>query len=146
MCIHRIAHTISRADELQRVMDSSNRADGINKFDRLLRLLPLCGALARHPQNLEMIFAGGKCSLVSAIFKVIGYALPPADCCSIAEASMELKGCNSLQDEMHAFAEGHPNAIMFLRKVNDVLRSRSAPILRYVIAFSSLFFVSFRFP
>jgi hypothetical protein len=103
-------------------MDASNKTDDINKFDRLLRLLPLCGALARHPQNLDLICAGGKCSLVSAIFKVIGYALSPADCRIITEASVELKGCNSLQDEIHTLADGHLNATMFLRKVSHLFR------------------------
>jgi hypothetical protein len=112
---------------MQRVMTASNKMDEISKFDRLLRLVTLCGALARHPQNLEMICAGGKCSLVSAVFKVIGFALPPADCRSISEASTEMKGCSSLQDELHALADGHPNATMILRKASHLSHFCSVP-------------------
>ena len=134
---------------MQRVMTASNKMDEISKFDRLLRLVTLCGALARHPQNLEMICAGGKCSLVSAVFKVIGFALPPADCRSISEASTEMKGCSSLQDELHALADGHPNATMILRKASHLPHFCSVPtsLLFSVTSFAAqTFCADFRCP
>ena len=106
------------ADELRRVMDSANKTDDISKFDRILRLLPLCGALARHPANLELMVAGGKGSLAVAILKVVVHALPPAVCRSLTDASVDLKGCSTLQEELHAFADSHPDATVFLRRVS----------------------------
>jgi hypothetical protein len=109
---------MNMAGEIQRLMDASHKADDIVKFDRMLRLLPLCGALARHPQHLEMIVAGGKCSLASVILKLVVYAMSPAICRCLADSCAELKGRSTLQEEIHAFADDQPNAFTILRRVS----------------------------
>lgn len=112
---------MSMADEMQRVIDTSNRTDDVTKCDRLLRILPLCGALARHPHNLELVVAGGNGSLASTLFRVFMHALPPRVCRQLTDASIDLKGCSSLQEEIHALTDAHPSAITFLRRVGGCL-------------------------
>jgi hypothetical protein len=110
-------NTIFMADEMQRLIDASNKADDISKCDRLLRVLPMCLALARHPNNLELMVAGGRNSLASTIFRVIVYAMPPTVCCSLSEASPGLKSCTTLLEEIHTLTEALPSAITLLRRV-----------------------------
>jgi hypothetical protein len=111
------------ADEIQRVMDAGHKVDEIVKFDRILRLLPLCGALARHPQHLELIVAGGKCSLASTLLKLVVYAMPPAICRRLSDSYAELKGCSTLQEEIHAFADALPDAFTILRRISVAQRA-----------------------
>lgn len=110
-------NTFFMADEMQRLIDASNRTDDISKCDRLLRVLPMCLALARHPNNLELMVAGGRNSLASTIFRVIVYAMPPTVCRSLSEASTGLKGCGTLLEEMHSLTDALPSAITLLRRV-----------------------------
>ncbi len=102
---------------MQRVLDAGNKMDDVSKCDRLLRLLPLSGALARHPQNLELIVAGGRGSLASTLFRVVVHTLSPTICRNLSDASADLKGCSTLQEELHALTDAHPSAITFLRRV-----------------------------
>jgi hypothetical protein len=115
-----ITHVIIMAGEIQRVMDAGHKVDEIVKFDRILRLLPLCGALARHPQHLELIVAGGKCSLASTLLKLVVYAMPPAVCRRLSDSYAELRGCSTLQEEIHAFADALPDAFTILRRVSPL--------------------------
>ena len=124
LCIAPVAHSfhslggsfLIMADELRRVMNGGNKTDDIDKFDRILRLLPLCGALARHPSNLQLMVAGGKGSLAISILKVIVYSLPPSVCRSFTDASLDLKSCSSLQEEVQAITHvGLSDATVFLR-------------------------------
>jgi hypothetical protein len=119
-CSHSVPHLFYMSDEMLRVMDAGNKSDDISKFDRLLRLLPLCGALARHRQNLELIVAGGRCSLAAAVLNVVVYALPPAVCSIAAAACVDLKGCSSLQEEMYSLTDVHPCAVLLLRRVSFI--------------------------
>lgn len=105
------------ADEMQRLIEASNKTDDISKCDRLLRVLPMCLALARHPNNLELMVAGGKSGLASTIFRVIVYAMPPTVCRTLSEASTGLKGCCTLLEEIHALTDALPSAITLLRRV-----------------------------
>ena len=102
---------------MQRVIDAGNKTDDGTKCDRLLRILPLCGALARHPHNLELVVAGGNGSLACTVFRVIMHALPPRVCRHLTDAAVELKGCSSLQEEIRALTDAHPSATSFLRRV-----------------------------